>query len=279
MKTCRNCGNNLETEDAFCTDCGQKWLKPGDRRLWLLVRQGFAEVMDFDGRIWRTLALLITRPGKLTREYAAGRRQRYLPPISVFLFANLVFFLAPTLTDFSVSLYDQLQLQSYSPLVSEWVEGVIAADGRTVAQAASTYQLRANELAKVMVIVHVPLIALMTWLLSRGPLRTDARRTWYADHIVGALHFMAFVMLYYSLYPYTVTPLLNGLNALAGGDLPVFRVSLILMLAYIPFMLRGAYRLSWWWLAPASALFMVGLYWIHGVYRFMQLVLTLYTMD
>ena len=46
-----------------------------------------------DSRLWRTLAALLLRPGYLTREFLAGRRARYLPPVRLYLVISLVFFL------------------------------------------------------------------------------------------------------------------------------------------------------------------------------------------
>ena len=52
----------------------------------------------FEGRIWRTLPALVIRPGKLTREYIAGARARYIPPMALFLFATFLMFAVLVLT-------------------------------------------------------------------------------------------------------------------------------------------------------------------------------------
>ena len=46
-----------------------------------------------DSRVWRTLGALLARPGLLTREFLAGRRARYLPPVRLYLVVSVVFFL------------------------------------------------------------------------------------------------------------------------------------------------------------------------------------------
>jgi hypothetical protein len=43
-------------------------------------------VLHVDGKLWRTLPLLATRSGFLTRDYVEGRRVRYISPVALFLF-------------------------------------------------------------------------------------------------------------------------------------------------------------------------------------------------
>jgi hypothetical protein len=37
------------------------------------------DLTDLDSRVWRTLIALLTKPGKLTNEFIAGRRTLYYP--------------------------------------------------------------------------------------------------------------------------------------------------------------------------------------------------------
>ncbi|MBW8760521.1 MAG: DUF3667 domain-containing protein [Burkholderiales bacterium] len=46
-----------------------------------------------EGALWRTLRMLVTRPGQLTREYLDGRRRQYVLPLRLYLTASFVFFL------------------------------------------------------------------------------------------------------------------------------------------------------------------------------------------
>ena len=49
------------------------------------------ELLHVDGALWRTLRLLIVRPGQLSLEYAAGRRRAYLNPFRLLLIAIIVY--------------------------------------------------------------------------------------------------------------------------------------------------------------------------------------------
>jgi len=93
---CLNCGTELR--GPFCYYCGQP-----DKNLMrffpALVRDVLEDVVDFDSRLMRTLKPLLIHPGKLTRDYLMGRRFRYVPPMRLYIFSSMIFFiLAATLT-------------------------------------------------------------------------------------------------------------------------------------------------------------------------------------
>ncbi|MEP6944214.1 MAG: DUF3667 domain-containing protein [Betaproteobacteria bacterium] len=67
-----------------------------------LMRDAAGRLVAVDGRLWRTLRVLLFRPGMLTREYLGGRRKRYVRParlffvMSLLLFATIRLVVAPT---------------------------------------------------------------------------------------------------------------------------------------------------------------------------------------
>ena len=64
-----------------------------------LAGDAWHELTGYDGRIMSTIRGLL-RPGFLTREYLAGRRAHYLPPLRVYLIVSVIYFVvaasAPT---------------------------------------------------------------------------------------------------------------------------------------------------------------------------------------
>jgi len=89
--TCRNCGAALA--GAYCHACGQS--AHLHRSLLHLVEEVLHGVLHFDAKGWRTLPLLVARPGLLTRRYIDGQRMRYVSPLALFLFTVfLMFFVA-----------------------------------------------------------------------------------------------------------------------------------------------------------------------------------------
>ncbi|NNE06282.1 MAG: DUF3667 domain-containing protein [Xanthomonadales bacterium] len=91
---CLNCGTELS--GPFCYYCGQP-----DRNFLrffpVLLREMLSDFIDLDSRFARTMKPLMFRPGRLTRDYLDGRRFRYTPPIRLYLFSSIVFFLVAAL--------------------------------------------------------------------------------------------------------------------------------------------------------------------------------------
>ena len=94
---CLNCGTPLQ--GAFCAACGQRAVPPNPT-VRELAGDAWHELSGYDGRIMSTIRGLV-RPGFLTREYLAGRRAHYLPPLRVYLILSVIYFVvaasAPTL--------------------------------------------------------------------------------------------------------------------------------------------------------------------------------------
>ena len=87
---CPNCGRRHDVPlPAYCAACGQETtLRPPT--LGEFVQQFGGNYFAAEGALWRTLKLLLTRPGALTREYLAGRRRRYVLPLRLYLTVSLV---------------------------------------------------------------------------------------------------------------------------------------------------------------------------------------------
>ncbi|MGH8225216.1 MAG: DUF3667 domain-containing protein, partial [Gammaproteobacteria bacterium] len=127
QRNCANCGAALT--GRYCADCGQE-----DHALAVplprLILDFLSDVFQFDARIWRTLGLMLFRPGHLTREYLAGHRQRYIPPVRLYLFVSIAFFLTVGLLP---AKFIQFKVPSY-----QFQPNAPAAATRTGAVGAST---------------------------------------------------------------------------------------------------------------------------------------------
>lgn len=87
---CADCGT--QTLGKFCHACGNA--SHVHRTLLHLGEELLHGVMHFDSRTWRTLPLLVFRPGRLTREWCQGKRTRYVSPLAIFLFTMFIMFMA-----------------------------------------------------------------------------------------------------------------------------------------------------------------------------------------
>ncbi len=91
---CANCATPLL--GTFCHTCGQK--AHLHDKLKHLVEEFAEGIAHFDGRLWRTLPLLALNPGRLSREWMAGKRVRYIAPLHLFLLAVFLLFVIPNFT-------------------------------------------------------------------------------------------------------------------------------------------------------------------------------------
>ena len=86
---CENCG--AAKQGAFCAVCGQND-RNYRRNVFPVVAEALAETFETDSRLFRTLGVLFTRPGFLSREFSENRRARYLSPFRLYLFTSIAFF-------------------------------------------------------------------------------------------------------------------------------------------------------------------------------------------
>lgn len=87
---CRNCGTIVNRR--YCGHCGQL-AQSFHRPVWHLFSEMVGDFFALDGRAMRTLPALIFRPGRVTRTYLDGKRQRFVPPFRLFLLTSFLYFL------------------------------------------------------------------------------------------------------------------------------------------------------------------------------------------
>jgi len=87
---CLNCG--AELQGRFCHVCGQENLQIKEN-FGHMMNHAISDYFHFDHHFFNTLKPLVLNPGKLTNEYMAGKRVRYLHPVKMYIFISLVYFL------------------------------------------------------------------------------------------------------------------------------------------------------------------------------------------
>jgi hypothetical protein len=196
---CANCGERLN--GAFCHACGQKAIGTD---IWLsdLFHEAFHEFAHLDGKTVRTLRLLVTRPGKLTAEFLAGRRTRYITPLKLYLTCSVVFFGLTALVPDS-----SLRVIRMTYRASAGEAALDPASQRTWEEAASARASRAivHDLPRAMFVL-MPFFAVLTWALYRRA------RPFYVAHLYYAIHFHAFVFLALTL---TIPLTMSGARVIA----------------------------------------------------------------
>ena len=88
--SCLNCGH--ARPGRYCSRCGQNdrdYMRAVSPVMWELIREGF----EVDSRVFRTLKLLLSKPGSLSVEFSRNRRAGYMSPVRLYLFTSFAFFL------------------------------------------------------------------------------------------------------------------------------------------------------------------------------------------
>lgn len=94
LNACANCGAELAGE--YCAACGQRH-EPHVHTIGHFAAEAFESISHADSRLWRTLWLLFSRPGFLTREFFEGKRARYLPPFRLYIVLSVILVLLTSL--------------------------------------------------------------------------------------------------------------------------------------------------------------------------------------
>jgi hypothetical protein len=89
-KNCLNCGHHVEFH--YCSSCGQPNLELKEP-FWHFMGHSIAHYFHFESKFWQTLLPLLTKPGQLTLDYLAGKRARYIHPVSLYIFISIIYFL------------------------------------------------------------------------------------------------------------------------------------------------------------------------------------------
>jgi len=88
---CENCG--AELQGHWCAQCGQPAIEYR-RSFRHVVADLLNEFLNWDSKFFTTIALLILKPWRLTNEFLAGKRVRYVNPLRLYLLASILFFFA-----------------------------------------------------------------------------------------------------------------------------------------------------------------------------------------
>lgn len=89
-KNCNNCGAELNEDMKFCPSCGISISEVSELPH---AKDFFKEFINYDKYIWRTIKLLLLKPGSLTKEFIAGNRQKITSPAKIFIILSALTFI------------------------------------------------------------------------------------------------------------------------------------------------------------------------------------------
>lgn len=98
LTNCENCEAPLTGE--YCAQCGQHAIDYR-RSIMRLLIDAADSLLNWDTKFLNTVTVLLASPGRLTNDFNAGRRVRYVHPLRLYLVASIIFFLLGNLLNFT----------------------------------------------------------------------------------------------------------------------------------------------------------------------------------
>lgn len=96
-KQCNNCESQVQ--GAYCSNCGQR--TSVHKVTFGEIIQDFVDaVFSVNGPFVTTLTLIFTNPGRLFRDYLAGKRKRYYKPVAFFILMTIVYLVVRSLIQY-----------------------------------------------------------------------------------------------------------------------------------------------------------------------------------
>lgn len=241
--TCKSCGHLFEGN--FCNQCGEKVIRKEDRKLRYFLGELFNALTFADNKLFRTLKLMLLKPGQLSGNYVEGKRKAFMKPLGIFFLGNLIYFLFPFVNTFTTSLEIQTGNSFiYSEMAEKWTQEAVEERGIAYEEYEQMYNTKTAELSKLLLIVMALFLALFFAIIHLG-----SNKNLLADHLTMSLELMGFMLFYGIQMLYLVITLLIAVSPFNLQFLfSNFYLSLILilMLTYFFFgMERIFYKFGW----------------------------------
>ncbi len=271
---CKSCGNRFS--GFYCNVCGEKVILPEDRSFKAFLSNILIAITFADNRFFKTLRLIVFRPGFLSAEYADGRRVKYLRPLQMFFILNLIYFLFPVLQLFNSSLRTQMYYLAHSPLVRTLVIQRLTSENMSLSGFELIYNQKSAALAKLLIVVYVILAAIPLALLF-----IRKRNRYFTDHVVLSVELACFNMLVNALLLSALLWLLNQLLKSGSSSWNHYLNDSVLTVIFIStnlyFVYRAAltfYNQHGWKRILKSVAMVLGLFLALEAYRLLLFIVT-----
>ncbi|MDQ7949867.1 MAG: DUF3667 domain-containing protein [Pedobacter sp.] len=186
-RECLSCGATIA--ENYCGHCGEKKFDSHDLTVKHLAEETFEGFTHFDSKFFKSIKVLVARPGQLSVDFCNGKRVPYMRPFALFFVCNILFFLmAGNSNIFSQNLSSFYNYDPYVSLGSRaLVEQKVKNEQEFIALA-KIFNHQMNTSSKTFLALFIPVLALLGLL---------QRRRLIAEHLVFHTHFFAFVVLFY----------------------------------------------------------------------------------
>lgn len=274
--TCKNCGHVFT--GLYCNLCGEKVIEAKDRSFKNFLGNILTAITLADNRFLKTLWLTIKNPGFLSKEYANGRRVKYVRPLQMFFVLNLVYFLFPVLQLFNSTLRTQMYFLFHSPMVRSMVNQRIQDESLSLTGFMMIYNQKTTILAKLLIVVFVWLASLPLSLIFRK------KNRYFTDHVALAVELACFNIFINAIALSGILLVLSKIFRWSGTTLGDYLNDTTLTIIFISTNLYFIYRAAKTFygqtgkmLVVKSALGILGLFLALEVYRLLVFFVTFYS--
>ncbi|MBJ6110325.1 DUF3667 domain-containing protein [Hymenobacter sp. BT523] len=259
--TCKNCHAALH--GPYCHRCGQKKIRPEDRKLRHLAHEFFHHLTHLDGKFVAALRNLLTRPGLQAQDAIAGITVRHFSLSSLFLIATLLYFLFPNQhsirSNMVTSYRQEVQGGGVGAFKRRLAEAKMRRQRLPEAQVAAGFDQRKQAYGKLLAFLLIPLTVPVLWAVNAGTRRFHGshRLTAY-DLGVAALEINSLVLIGFFLLGSLLASAAELAFANAYVVTAVVGASLLVLLCLLYRFFRTVFCLNSWPGLLALTLFLIG---------------------
>ncbi|HEU0137721.1 MAG TPA: DUF3667 domain-containing protein [Flavobacterium sp.] len=247
---CINCNNTFT--GLYCNRCGQKVFTNKDKSIKGIAEEAFHFATHFEGKFFTTLQTVISRPGKLSRDYCNGIRQRYYKPMSFFLMLIIIYLLFPYMEGLNMRLEYYRGVVLTGDLITQQIDNKLIESGLTENELGKIFRQKSEKIAKVLLLILIPLTAAALHLLF-----FRRRKTAY-DYMVLATEINIFVLLvFFLIFPLLLAIAFTVANVQTMDESIFTPFMLVVFIAALMQMFRSFFRESWLSLFIKSTLFLL----------------------
>lgn len=181
---CKSCENIFRGN--FCNVCGEKVLRPSDRKFKSFLGAVVIAITFADNKFIKTLWLVIKKPGFLSKEYIEGKRVKYIRPLQLFFILNLLYFLFPVFQLFNSSLFTQMYLLPHKELARKLVLQKLETEKISLQAYSLLYDAKSQSLAKLLIVIFILLASVPLTLIYRK------KKMYFTDHTSFAVELACF---------------------------------------------------------------------------------------
>lgn len=208
-RICKNCETELKSDFRFCPKCGQEH-KDKVVHFKQFILDFLGDYFTFDSLIIRSVKPLLFNPGFLTNEFIEGRRVRYIPPLRMFIFISIIFFLILGRVDASVAIEATEESEFLDSFFSVWFPRLF--------------------------FLLLPLFAMFLYMLFRKPGR------FYLVHFIFSIHLHAFIFVLSTVMVILIDYIFPSSVFLSQWSLIII---ILLLQVYLLIALKKVYEQRW----------------------------------